>query len=236
MSKIWGWSAKCLVILIKRLFQLSSTTECPLLSFNLCSRLFSWQMPNKNLSTLRSLSSSKIFSDCICDRMIWNLGELGIFGILKIPFNEWVVRNLFGIGLVTIASSPGIELVKLLNQEPHQRYLCYGDGVNENALILLSITYIKSSLFENIVWATASFLLGYGVRFLIDTSKQRPVTGDIPEGMSSRNFTDIVGCSALFNWHWLKKSWIPDPFSIVSLNSIYWTTKWKKGRCSHGEF
>lgn len=46
-----------------------------------------------------------------------NLGELGIFGILKIPFNEWVVLKLFGIGLVTTASSPGVELVKLLNQE-----------------------------------------------------------------------------------------------------------------------
>lgn len=127
------------------------------------------------------------------------MGELGIFGILKIPFNEWVVPKLFNIGLVTTASSPGRELVKLMNQEPHQIYLCYGKGVNEKALILLSITYIKSSLFENIVWATAvSFLLGYRVGFLIETSKQRPVTGDVPEGMSSRNFTDIIGCSVQF--------------------------------------
>lgn len=100
------------------------------------------------------------------------MGELGILGILKIPLNERVVPKLFGIGLVTTESSPGIELVKLLNQEPHQRYLCYGEGVNEKALILLSIAYIKSTLFENILWATASsFLLGYGVRFLIETSK-----------------------------------------------------------------
>lgn len=128
------------------------------------------------------------------------MGELGIFGIFKISFNEWVVPKLFGIGLVTTASSPGIEIVKLLNKEPHQRYLCYGEGVNEKALILLSTTDIKSSLLENIVWATAvSFLLGYRVGFLIETSKQRPVTGDVPEGMSSRNFTDIVGCSVQFN-------------------------------------
>lgn len=45
--------------------------------------------------------------------MRWNLGELGILGILKIPLNEWVVPKLFGIGLVTTASFPGIELVKL---------------------------------------------------------------------------------------------------------------------------
>lgn len=128
------------------------------------------------------------------------MGELGIFGILKIHFNEWVVPKMFGIGLVTTASSPGIELFKLLNQEPHQRYLCNGEDVSEKALILLSTTDIKSSLLENIVWATAvSFLLGYRVGFLIETSKQRPVTGDVPEGISSRNFTDIVGCSALFN-------------------------------------
>lgn len=140
-------------------------------------------MPNNNLSTLRSLSSSKIFSDRICDRMRWNSGEFGIFGILKTPFNEWVVPKSYGIGLVTTASSPGIELVKLLNQEPHQRCLCYGEGVNEKALILLSNTDIKSSLFENIVWATAvSCLLGYRFGFLIETSKQRPVTGDVPEG------------------------------------------------------
>lgn len=105
--------------------------------------------------------NSKIFSDCICVRMRWNLGELGIFGILKIPFNEWVVWNLFGIGLLTTASSPGIELVKLLNQEPHQRYLCYGEGVNKRESLYYIIYYGYKIKF---VWKHS---LGNGSQFSI---------------------------------------------------------------------